>query len=103
MRAKLSAGHRQPQRANVFHKMLDQRSSNLRRAGVDETGSPSPARIGKERKLRNNQHTPAHIQHRKVEFTIGIRKDAQMRYFLSQQLSLRRPIPLPYPKQYQQT
>jgi hypothetical protein len=72
--------------------MLHQRFSDFRSRRFHKAGAAAFAGIGIQGKLRDNQHPTADFQYGSVHFAVIIFKDAQMRCFAGQQLSLSRGI-----------
>ncbi|SRR5579875_717757 len=86
-----------------FLEMLDESLCNDWRRGIGKAGAASPASIGVEGELRDDQHFAANIEQRTVHLAFIVAEDAQVDNFISQGLDLNLAITLAYSQQDQQT
>jgi len=77
VRAKDAGLHRDAFGFQQFDQAADERLGHVGRRGISVTGAAAFARVAVQRELTDDEHAPAHIQHRAVELAFVVVKDTQ--------------------------
>src|SRR2546421_5092501 len=86
-----------------FLEVLNEGFCNCRRRGIRKAGTATPARIGIEGELRDDQNFSTNIEQRAVHLAFIVTKDAQVSNFVNQSLYLKLAILLPDSEQNQES
>src|SRR2546421_3283567 len=83
--------------------MLNEGFCNWRRRGIRKAGTATPARIGIEGELRDDQNFSTNTEQRAVHLAFIVTKDAQVSNFVNQSLDLKLAILLTDSEQNQKS